>query len=100
MQQANSIAARVRKVICVYLTDPNPRERPVCPGRGCLTVGEGFQLLLQGDGSVIGSKHLRREPCHQVLQVTVQAAGLQGEEGGKQLEKSQEKYQACDLPFL
>lgn len=32
-----------------------------------LTAGELLELLLQGDGGVVGAKHLRRQAVHQLL---------------------------------
>lgn len=42
-----------------------------------LTVGELFELLLQGDGGVVRPEHLRRQTGHQRAQVFVQDARLQ-----------------------
>lgn len=32
-----------------------------------LTAGELLELLLQGDGGVVGAKHLRSQAVHQLL---------------------------------
>ena len=44
-----------------------------------LTASELLQLLLQGDGGVVGTEHLGRESVHQLLQVLVQDGSLEEE---------------------
>ena len=53
---------RIRQVplyVC-YTTD-------VCERLRSLTGGEGLELLLQGDGGVVGTEHLGGQAVHQLL---------------------------------
>lgn len=42
-----------------------------------LTAGELLELLLQGDGGVVGAKHLCSQAVHQLLQVLIENRRLQ-----------------------
>lgn len=61
-------------VDCAFL---DPLSLGVASWPWGLTAGELLQLLLQSDGGIVGTKHFRRQPVHQLLKVLVQNGGLE-----------------------
>lgn len=52
-----------------------------------LTAGKFLELLLQGDGGVVGTKDLGCQAIHQLLQVLIQNRRLQETPGGEERER-------------
>lgn len=52
-----------------------------------LTVGEGLELLLQGDGGIVGPEDFGRQTIHEVLEVFVQEVCLEEGKQGKSVGK-------------
>lgn len=65
----------------------------VTPGAPELTVGEGLELLLQGDGSIVGPEDFGCQSVHEVLEVFVQEGRLEEGEQGKVLGNSRQEFQ-------
>lgn len=70
-----------------------PTPALVTPQALALTVGEGLELLLQGDGSVVGPEDFGCQTIHEVLEVFVQEGCLEEGKQGKMWGNSQQELQ-------
>lgn len=52
-----------------------------------LTAGELLELLLQGDGGVVGAKYLCSQAVHQLLQVLIENRSLQERQREKRVQQ-------------